>query len=165
MRKSQGSAEKLEQFLSQNELNINAYDSDGFAPIHWAAYYGYSACIETLYRHKASLELKTLVRCLYSILMNRVTRRLSILHAIAIALRRQLNGFLLFTKMHMLAWVPALMYRNFYRVLRMIFQIEFVSWRRVRSVTTIAIFMAWQAFTLLARKANTVIVCYSLLYA
>ena len=53
----------LDEKLSNLEYNINAYDMQGYALIHWAAYYGYTECIEVLIKHGANILLNTIVFC------------------------------------------------------------------------------------------------------
>ena len=58
----------LDEKLSNLEYNINAYDMQGYALIHWAAYYGYTECFGILIKHGAYIFvlLDLLTTTLYS---------------------------------------------------------------------------------------------------
>ena len=58
----------LDDLLSNVKCNINAYDAQGYALIHWAARYGYTACIDTRIKHGADIEITTLVKLLFLLL-------------------------------------------------------------------------------------------------
>lgn len=61
MIESQGDAKKLEEALRSTKCNLNAFDTRGFAFIHWAACYGFTKCVEVLVRCGADITLQTLV--------------------------------------------------------------------------------------------------------
>ena len=61
MRRVDDNTDEVERFLEQNKLNINAYDEEGYALIHWAARMCHGPYIELLCKYGASLELPTLV--------------------------------------------------------------------------------------------------------
>ena len=61
MCESHGDPEVLDGLLNSTKCNINAYDSQGYAMIHWAARYGYTACIDMLVKHGADIGIHTLV--------------------------------------------------------------------------------------------------------
>ena len=51
----------------------------GYALIHWAAYYGYTECIEVLIKHGANILLNTMVFCCGSDFRCRIKSQLMIL--------------------------------------------------------------------------------------
>lgn len=61
MRREDDNKDEVERFLKQNRININAYDEEGYALIHWAARMCNGPYIELLCKYGASLELLTLV--------------------------------------------------------------------------------------------------------
>ena len=60
MCESNGDPHVLDELLSDSNCNVNAYDAKGYAMIHRAASFGYSACIDMLIRYGADINLKTL---------------------------------------------------------------------------------------------------------
>lgn len=79
IRESNGDATLLDKMLTNLELNINAYDMQGYALIHWAAYYGYTECIGILIKHGANILLNTMVFCCGSDFRCRIKSQLMIL--------------------------------------------------------------------------------------
>lgn len=61
MRREDDNRDEVERILKQNRININAYDDEGYALIHWAAKMGRGPYVELLCKYGASLELLTLV--------------------------------------------------------------------------------------------------------
>ena len=51
----------MEEALRSTKCNLNAFDTRGFAFIHWAACYGFTECVEVLVRCGADITLQTLV--------------------------------------------------------------------------------------------------------
>ncbi|KAK0648262.1 ankyrin repeat-containing domain protein [Cercophora newfieldiana] len=49
----------LEKAIAMEPCQINAVDSSGHSPLHWAAYFGYIDKARTLIQHGATLELRT----------------------------------------------------------------------------------------------------------
>ena len=62
MIESKGDAARLEEVLKATKVNLNAFDMQGFAILHWAAQCGFTHCIEVLMNFGADILLKTLVR-------------------------------------------------------------------------------------------------------
>lgn len=63
MIESKGNAAQLEEVLKATKVNLNAFDMQGFAILHWAAKYGFTHCIEILMKFGADILLNSLVRC------------------------------------------------------------------------------------------------------
>lgn len=63
MIESKGDSNKLDDLLANIKCNINAYDVEGCAYIHWAARLGYTSCIEVLMKYGADITLPTFVNC------------------------------------------------------------------------------------------------------
>mgnify|MGYP002580453672 FL=1 len=74
MCESNGDPHVLDELLSDSNCNVNAYDAKGYAMIHRAASFGYSACIDMLIRYGADINLKTLVMLLSLCYCSRILR-------------------------------------------------------------------------------------------
>lgn len=61
---SKGDSTVLANALNKTKCNINAYDMQGYALIHWTARYGHTDCIQVLMEHGADITLPTLVSLL-----------------------------------------------------------------------------------------------------